>query len=337
MTPAHRSHLFVSFFSLTFVLLASCGGGSSGGSTNDLMEDSSSVVSPVMDAGGSGASENSQMGVQTGESEGAEVVVTENSDATPEPPVESEPTGSPSTISGNVLQFGVVDVEYSPGFDQTSLSAGFFGANLPVNADQLASQFLPDEDVCSVVDLDIDDDSGDFEIPDILDQVESLSAGEVIPFTSPSGSFAELTQAQAFGFTFYQLGDDLDSVAGPIPAGLEFSIPGDDFAAFNNIPVSVPEPLQVTTPAPGQPVSADTVFTWSRGNSESARLSISLFSARISVDCEVIDDGQFEFPVDVRAQLGDDFQSLFATISREDRRVFQNGSSVLFVTSSSDQ
>lgn len=346
MKNRYRARLRAPFLIPSVFLLASCGGGSSGDSADESMADSNDSNPPVEvseEPSPSVTPEDTVLDTDTDEpTETGDPPIEEPStpETTESPTVpDNDSNGTSTTVSGDVSQFGVVDVGFSGLVNEVSLSAGFFEANLPISADQLASQFSQSGDVCTVSDIGGDGDMGDFDLPDIVDQIDTISAGEVIPFTSPSGSFAELQRTEAFGFTFYQTADEVDSLPGPIPEGLEFSIPGDQFPAFDRVPVPVSASLEVTSPSFGERTTVDTVFIWNSNDSANSRVTIDMISggltSGITVNCEVVDDGRFEFPSGIRAQLGDDFSSLFTTIRRESRSVLQSGRAVLFVTSSS--
>ncbi len=189
-----------------------------------------------------------------------------------------------------------------------------------------------------MTDFNLTDVPDDLEIPDISDQIGELtllSAGDVITISSPAGSYTELSKQVFQGFIFYQSEDGL---TGPLPSGLVVDIPGDDFPAFASVQVPDVEPVSLTSPTIGQPVTADTVFTWQAGNNQNAyvTLSSSQFTGNptsiTSVDCTVTDDGSFSFPAATKTELGASFSGTGATISRSVSTFQQQGNAVLVVT-----
>ncbi len=265
------------------------------------------------------------------------IVETSEPDTTPSQNPPSGSSNQPVNLSGEITQLGVVDLDYSGLFDETSLAAFFVEFPLFPDASLFAADLVPNEDSCEVFDFtSIEDLDIDFDIPDILDQIEPVSAGEVIPFISSAGTYAELQSFEAFGFTLYQLEDEIDSIPGIPPSGLQFSIPGDDFPAFPNVSVPDIVPLEISNPASGATITADTVFTWNAAESSGSRISISLFATSGTVDCTALDDGRFELPADIKQQLGAGVSITGASYSRESLNLLQSGSSVLFVTTSTE-
>ncbi len=250
--------------------------------------------------------------------------------------------GTDGGLSGDVTVWGTVSVDQINDFsgEIVELSAGFFqisGAQLPP-ASTLLEFAIPSEDFCEVS---RDEDDDDFNFPDFDDlNFTTVDAGDVITITSPAGSYAELNQATAFGFTFYE--DSVEDRPGPAPSGLVVDIPGGTFPAFSNVAIPDVDQLVVTSPVAtddfgSATMTPGTAFTWEAGSNPDARIAIDAFSFdftsgdSVSLSCTVIDDGSFALPANIQAELGSDFE---ATVSVE-RVAFtfqQQGSAVLIVT-----
>lgn len=321
----------------TLLFLTGCSGDSSSGSDDaELLDDP--ITTPV-DNSTATNDPGSDNGVDTDDSDG-----TGDDDGTSAPPTLTTGNQNTSTqISGQFSQVGAISVEYSPSLDETSLSGFFLSFDqFPVDASEIEEGLIGVIDTCvvtNIADIDVDFDF-DFDIPEI--DFSTISAGEAIPFVSQQGSFAELQRSAIFGFTLYNTPNEGDPIAGAPPATLEFSIPGDEFPAFNAIPAQVPELLQINSPAAttgfGSAVNADTVFTWTASNTPDSRVSISSGDSRFetSVDCIVADDGEFEFPDDIKSELGS-FSGFFTTIKRELVSTYLNGNTLLVVTRSNGE
>lgn len=137
----------------------------------------------------------------------------------------------------------------------------------------------------------------------------TISAGEVINLTGPSGTLAELTRQpnNPGPFDYALTGMTLD------PANaidLTFDIPGDEFPAFSNI--SAPNSISINGVSPplDSTVSANTVFNWTPGLPGVTHMSISMrfdtnIAGSVFVSCFIEDDGEFEIPQNLRNSIGD--------------------------------
>ena len=249
--------------------------------------------------------------------------------------------GSTGGLSGDVTVWGTVSVDQNDDFsaETVELSAGFFqisGTQLPPAA-TLLEFAIPSEDTCEVSRGDTDD----FDIPDFEElDFTTVDAGDVITFTSPAGTYAELSQTTAFGFTFYE--DSVEDRAGPAPSGLVVDIPGGTFPAFSNAAIPDVDALVVTSPASSDTfgtmtMTPSTVFTWEAGSNPDARIAIDSFSFdftsgdTISLTCTVMDDGSFTLPANIQAELGSDFEES-VDVERIALSFQQQGSAVLILT-----
>ena len=157
--------------------------------------------------------------------------------------------------------------------------------------------------------------------------LEPIGAGGTLTLASPSGSYVELAGGPSE--RFYVPATALPDTA--VPDGLVVDVPGDEFPAFANAALPDVETLAgVTLDSPG-PLTRETRFTWragsganaSAGAPAAARIRIETTTAGgffledgIDVACLVPDTGEFVFPPDVRAALGDGFSGESPTFSR---------------------
>lgn len=246
--------------------------------------------------------------------------------------------------------WGVVSVDQQAD-GAVDLSGVFIRSSLALPSASLINAYQPELDVCTFSN-DILDSSDVTEIPDlgVVFTPEFVSAGEVIPFTGASGSYAELhrnvTPAQTIGgfttpeFTAYIVPEGV-TLTGPVPSDLSFSIPGDVFPAFANVAVPAVEALQVQSPANGEAVTPTTTFTWTAGSTTDAVIEISVtsFNAQTmsitSLDCQAVDDGSFSIPADVQVEMGAGFSAFGASMSRSAYSALEQGGAVLIVSNSS--
>lgn len=254
-----------------------------------------------------------------------------------DPTAPNTPTAptTPTTVSGNVSQLGFIGFEQFESFDgaseESEIFAAFFNATDAFDATLAQGAIFPANDTCIIED---DEDFNDLDTAPDIDGVDfdniTLSAGDVITVSSPTGTFASLQLISAFGFSGYQTDAE---ITGPLPTGLTVDIPGDQFPAFAN--VSIPNAALVTgaTPDSDQPIAANTTFSWNAGNNPDARVTISADD----VFCTVVDDGSFTLPANIQAQLGSDFGVFGYDITRFAVNFVQSGNAVLVVTSEGEE
>lgn len=310
---------------LPFVFtLSACGGGSSG---DGPASNNASVVA---------VAESGEMSV---ESTGMPAVSTQMPAESVEMPAESVDQNNNSGTS--LTQYGFVFVDIT---DTVEFSAGFNSFQQPLPQNLFQEEFGPARDTCEVTSVSLIPDGGipgfPDGIPDDPDNIggvmfTTISAGEVLTVSSPAGSYAELQRSQQFGFTFYSIDEELE-LSAPAPGNLSISVPGDEFPAFTNVDFPVVEPLLVSAPGASEAVTANTSFRWTGSTNPNSLIDISAsalsddFMSLTFLDCEVVDDGSFEFPADTRAALGS-FSS-DASIERTAFRIVQQGSSALILS-----
>jgi len=240
------------------------------------------------------------------------------------------------TLTDGTQFLGILDVTESTSSNEVEISGFFFGFSSSVLGSVLQAGLSPTLDTCTVETTDLT--GTDAVVPENLGvDFNTVSAGEIIPFISASGTYAELTRQNQFGFDFYM--SDPETIPGSIPSQLTASIPGDVFPAFPSVSIPVVESLIVSSPAPGSLVTPGTVFSWTPGSNPDAYISISAFSGfgtdSINVDCEAIDDGQFAFPAATQAEMGAGFSSIFNDVERVVFSIQQQGNAALLISTNS--
>lgn len=246
---------------------------------------------------------------------------------------------SNSTPSQDVKKLGIVQAEdyrdVFSGATESDLTAFFLDLDTAVPSANIFQLLEPPTDTCIVgteAELDsrgLDDDLGT--------SFSTISAGDVVTVSSPAGSFLELPKIESNGI-FYASNQQLEY---PLPSGLTADIPGDDFPAFTSASIPDVEPIVNAQPADGDTVTANTQFTWEAGSDPEARITLStvlVFSSdsntTIDFSCSVADDGFFEFPDSVKAELGDNFASSEFQISRDANTTIQQDDVLLVLVHS---
>jgi len=146
----------------------------------------------------------------------------------------------------------------------------------------------------------------------------TVSAGEVLPMISNAGTFMQLNRNAFDELIFYSA--DPASVDGALPGSLSIDIPGDVYPAFANVALPVVQSLSVIAPVTDAAITPETTFIWSAGFQPDAYITITanIFDGTVgrSVSCTVVDDGNFNFPQEIRDEMGEDFLSLDFIIAR---------------------
>ena len=241
---------------------------------------------------------------------------------------------------GDISFLGFVSIDEDAGSNEVDATASFVRFTSSVLANLLQASFEPELDECEVETVQISDTPTDLPEIDIDVVPEIVSAGEVLPISSSAGTYIQLMRQTFSGFTFYTA--EPETVPGPIPAQLSIDIPGDVFPAVANLTLPVVETFVISAPMAGQPITPSTTFSWTAGSNPGAFISISAASISstgdfLIVDCEVADDGEFNFPAATQAAMGAEFVSATADYERDATTVIQQGNVLLVLTASSGQ
>ena len=174
---------------------------------------------------------------------------------------------------------------------------------------------LADDEGCVVPSVVADGDGSltdeDGDRPDAGDGGSLLvSAGETVLLSGAAGTLVTLVR-DLDGSPFYIPETEL---AGPWPADVTLDVPGDIFPAGSGVRMpTAPPPVGrgagLSSPRPGETVTADTVFRWTATGVPSLRFAFEVLSpdGPFEVYCVVDDDGEYAFSPEERARLGDGF------------------------------
>ena len=185
--------------------------------------------------------------------------------------------------------------------------------------------------------------------PSSIPEYRLISAGEVLPITTPVGSWQELGPSQ-YDFIQYD-----SSVNAPLPVGAILNIPGDEFPEVESIAIPTVERVNnvsVTGTESGR-FMPDSLITWQPSknidNIMSFRFYISysftvydasiksdvLLDKSVSVRCAAPDTEEFAFPADIQETLSlETLLSEDISISRAEPRITrQIGDALLWISS----
>ena len=256
-------------------------------------------------------------------------------------PIVAEDSVIADQFTGSFSQVGSLEI-FDRSFDTSvQASASFLQLSSEVSAAELAEVALEPVDECvvglsggsgGVIDLGLL-----LDLPDI--EQELISAGEIIPLLSPSGSYGELAETIAFDGLSYE---PQTALASPSPDTIIVDIPGGAFPAFANIELPRPVAVGGLDPAIGDTVtSAARVFTWTpTGVTGSTVLirsrQIDFFPGgfQIVLLCRAIDDGSFSIPDSAITRLNNQFNTTswvleLESVESEVNIIQQNGSAVV--------
>ena len=251
-------------------------------------------------------------------------------------------TASSAIDAGDATLLGLVSVDSISDPDEPegtdSVSASFL--RFP-SSDQLAtilSRIRPETGTCNLTGF--DDDVEDAPDPTLVGVDESVDAGEVIVFTSPMGTWLELTRRDVGdGLEYLGRGEQL----GPAPAGLVVDIPGADFPAFAAVPVPAVTPLVGLVSNPTQGPSVTDTFRWDAADDPASVVTFSFSADNLANDtttngfCIAVDDGEFSFPAEVIEMVGTDTDvNLSVTVRRESLNVERQGDALLLTFQGSE-
>jgi hypothetical protein len=239
-------------------------------------------------------------------------------------------TGGDGT-SGNFTDWGFIGVEeYDEGVEAFAAFARF---DADVSVAQAEQELTPATDVCEVTRTDMGD--FDFDADFGFEEFGSftwLSAGDNIVISSPAGTYSTIPKMEFAGVIAY--GQD-DPIPGSAPSGLTVDIPGDEFMAMSSLAIPDAPALQVSSPA-SDSITPTTQFAWAGNSSGSTVIYIYASSfdgssnQSVDVDCTVVDDGSFQFPSAIQAEMGAGFSGT-GDVSRVAYNIVQNGSTVVFL------
>ena len=218
---------------------------------------------------------------------------------------------SPASISGEVMSVGTITVAqlaFSDDGAEVDINAEFFNSPELVSASDIATGFTGLAGECAI------NDATAAGMGLETGTLEPTNTGEVIIVSSPGGTFATLFLGP--DDTYSLEGFELPETA---PAGLTLDSTGGEFSALSSVPVPGVDPV-TGLDAGGTPITAMSTLTWDAGsNPENTLILIAAFTDDDdpdSVICFTADSGEFSFPSDIQAALGDDFIAPDASFAR---------------------
>lgn len=249
-----------------------------------------------------------------------------------------------SSSFSNVSRFGIVEIT-DPLLDNSIDIVGFF---FELQDPALVSILLED------IDLEVQQDTCElsFDIDeDVLESESSspVNAGEVLTLSSPAGTFAEIVR---FTNNESQIYFGPENLPAPVPSGLVFNIPGDEFPAFSDVSVPDVEPFVLTSERVGffgDEIPVTSEITWEAGSDPEARIRLYYVAnvdtsstlgveevTEIDLDCILLDDGSFAFDAAMKTQLTESgFDTITANIGRQVSTMIQQGDALLVTTNTS--
>lgn len=252
-------------------------------------------------------------------------------------------------LTGNILQFGTIDIEEFSSDSTVEVTGGFFQLSAPVTAAEFvsamedATQEECTVEVTNLSDLGDIDTEFEFEIDLPGNDITTISAGDVITLSGPSGSYGELGKVEQFGFIGYTTSTDLTF---PAPDPLTISIPGDTFPAVSNVQIPAPVAVTGSNTSAGDSVDATLALSWDAVTPSGSELILeaSTFSTTttdfVDVECVLTEDGSFSFPAETITELDNELGAGWSLeldlLSRSTQVFLQSGSSVLAIFRESD-
>ncbi len=251
----------------------------------------------------------------------------------------STPSGTPTANGGgNITFFGGINASYSTLDDETEWSAQFFSSAVPFPQADLANEFTSSvSDTCKLLDpLEgiNPPENTDFDFENLNFVPTTVSAGEVLPITSPAGTYGSLVEQQVFGFLIYNT-EDRTPIAGAIPNDLVVDIPG----ASNGFPAlsAIAFPSASATEFS---IQGNTV-TWAGSNMDGASINITAsavangsIATQAFIECDLIDDGSHQIEAGILPEGSVEFPLFLA--SRQVERVIVSGNALLTLRAEAD-
>jgi hypothetical protein len=201
---------------------------------------------------------------------------------------------------GDTGASGTDEIDTLIGSNRVTISGDFGTLSDAAPVNRLQQEFLQPAETCTVAYAD------NFSFANFPPRTfrhsgfDPVSAGEVILFSSPEGTFGELV-AVSLRNTFFRYRSLTETLAGNLPENLSFDVPGDDFPAMSNVSVPNVDSFNLISPESGATVTPSTTFSWVSGSDPNAVVAIKLFGVDIyaeryiRVNCIAEDDGSFFF------------------------------------------
>ncbi len=241
-----------------------------------------------------------------------------------------------SQQTGPITLVGLIKME--PNSTEADFSRALFGKlDTGLSADYIESYFAPSIDTCEVTKSDgaNNNPNSSFNIYDRPTQL--ISAGETVIVSSAGGTYATLNRELNDSGPYYETNVRL---TGSAPNGLSVGIPGEQFPQFENIDIADVPALNVTNPTVTEDVTASTEFRWTPNDVFRSVIEINTSGPGatnnevINVNCTVVDDGAFSFPLFVRNEMGENFIDNWSSYLRITYNVVQSDNAIVFTANS---
>ncbi len=238
-----------------------------------------------------------------------------------------------------IKRLGMIMVEQSTfmgGDPSVSADAVFWSMSegLP---DDMLDQPLGEADSCTVLDI---QEPGDIPggLPDVDIEFTFIDAGEQIELDAGGDRFATLEREELTGSGGSLIAYTLDEpVSGTLPDGLTATVPGNEFPAFEDVAMPTVAAFELDAPAPNDPITPDTTFTWEASNDDNATVTLDFSAGGVFVTCTAADDGSFSIPQETRDELPDSFEGNLTGAARQSYRVERDGDAALILQTATSQ
>ncbi len=236
-------------------------------------------------------------------------------------------------VEGPITLVGLIKME--PNSTDADYSRALFGKlDAGLSPEYVESSFAPRVDTCAIE----QPSTGEY-IPNIkiYDRETTLiSAGENVIVNSAGGTYATLSREYVATGPVYRTTTPLTGTA---PNGLTVDIIGEEFPGFPTLAINDVPALQISTPAVDQNVDANTEFNWVPNNVQGSVIEIyssgtGAANETILVSCIVVDDGNFTFPSEIRAAMGEGYDDNWSAYLRVVYNVVRQDNAMVFSANS---
>lgn len=229
---------------------------------------------------------------------------------------------SDSKLSNSIRYFGYIDINQNEDSDFQYFEAGFAQFDRPAPLSRVLQNFRHTAvDSCTYQFRERGDTTplahnDEFDFPDYPYQF--ISAGSSISVVTKLRRYAKLKKVSSKPDDIVQYSTDIPtfpiSIAGLKlgnallkTQGLYATSDGGDFPAFTDIAIPPVNNVRGYKPGENKSVTADTQFRWRKSNNlndPDLRVQIEAMGNRRAVICTVADDGTFEYPANIKSELG---------------------------------
>jgi len=256
---------------------------------------------------------------------------------------DNEPNENTAVDTSDATHIGFVNFETREQFGINTapptfegiIDGGFFKLNFGFNPAILEDR-TPAPETCTVR-----SDNFINESLEIFRSVQSVSAGDALVVSSPSGTFATIpVQTDDSGASYDSQPNENPIELPPLPDGLTLDISGAEFPAFAN--VSIPDLGRVINfDYPSDDIddsifSATTPFTWTPAGTPNSVIVMSAEAQTGETEttfftCIVADDGSFTFPTTLTDEIGMFERAQFNDVTNQVTTILKSGTAVLNV------